>query len=242
MALALESGVSPRHMSFVETGRSIPSRDLVLRLATVLDIPGREVNVLLERSGHSRHFPESRFDEPRLEHVRGVLRFILDRHEPNGALVFDRHWQTLMCNDGYRRIVSHFIADPSLPDPVRQNVLLSTFHPGGIRPFVANWTVVAPALVARVRREVHAAPSDLRLAELLDEIESFGPIPTATPLVEHQLLLPVHLRRGDLDIRLFTVMTTIGSAVDIALQDLRIETFFPADKASQERLESLLET
>ena len=143
MALALEVGISPRHMSFVETGRSKPSRSLVVRLAAFLDIPSREENALLERTGYARRFVESELSDPDLSQVRKVLRFLLDRHEPNSALVVDRRWNIVMSNEAHQSAVRFFTQGRDIPIDVQQNLLRPTFHPEGMRPSIVNWHVVA---------------------------------------------------------------------------------------------------
>lgn len=244
MALALEAGVSPRHMSFVETGRSRPSRDLLIRLAACLEIPSREENALLELTGYARRYGESDLSDPDLAQVRKVLRFLLDRHEPNSALVFDGHWNILMSNEAHRSSTSFFLEGRDVPAVIRENLLRLTFHPEALRRHIVNWHVVGPALLRRVERESAQAPSDRRLAALLEEMRGYGPVPRLLPeaVAAHQLLLPVHLRKGRIDLKLFSVLSTIGSAIDVALQELRVESFFPADAASEEQLRQLRST
>ncbi len=241
MALALEVGVSARHMSFVETGRSKPSRDLVLRLATLLEIPSREENSLLERTGYARRHRESELSDPDLGQVRKVLRFLLDRHEPNSALVVDRHWNIVMSNEAHRSTVRFFTHGRDVPIEVQENLLRLTFHPEGMRPYIVNWHVVGPTLLARVERESASAPSDDRLADLIHEVRQYSPVPPLElgPDIADQLLLPLQLRKGDVDLKLFSVLSTIGSAIDLVLQELMIETFFPADRATEDQLAEL---
>lgn len=234
MTLALDVGVSARHMSFVETGRSNPGRDLVIRLADRLDIPAREENALLEAAGYARRHRRSRLDAPDLERVREVLAFLLERHEPNSALVFDGGWDIVMSNDAHRRAVDYLVGDQELPEEVRGNLLRLTFHPRALRRRIVNWQVVGPVLLDRVERELADAPTDERLRRLLDEVRSYGPIPSSLPAdaAPAGVLLPIHLRKDDVDLRLFSVLSTIGTAIDVTLQELRIETFFPADERS----------
>ena len=242
MDLALAAGISARHMSFIETGRSRPGAETLGRLATALEIPGREENVLFDAAGYARRHRPTEFHGPELEHVRSVLRFILDRHVPNSALVFDRDWEIVMANSVHHRLVE-FLTDGRALDPAIQgNLLRLTFHPSGLRPHIANWDAVGPTLLKRVQREVDEAPSAMGLAALLDEVASYAPMPRprASEGIPHDLLLPVHLRKGPLDIQLFSVLSTIGSAIDLTLQELRIESFFPADVESERALKVLL--
>ncbi len=236
MALALDVDVSPRHMSFVETGRSRPSRDLVLRIAERLAIPAREENALLEAAGHARRYRESRLDDTDLRQVRDVLRFLLDRHEPNSALVFDGRWDIVMANQAHHRARDFFLGDEELPPEVRDNLLRLTFHPRGLRPWIVNWHVVGPVLVRRVERELAEAPSRRELRQVRDEVLGYGPVAAHVPrdAAPAGVLLPVHLRKGEVDLRLFSVLSSIGTALDVTLQELRVESFFPADAASAE--------
>ncbi|MEM7415671.1 MAG: helix-turn-helix transcriptional regulator [Gemmatimonadota bacterium] len=234
MALALDVGVSARHMSFVETGRSRPSRDLVIRLAQALQIPSREENALLERSGYARRHAETDLGAPEMTQVRKTLRFLLDRHEPNSALVFDRHWNIVMSNRAHRSTLAFLTDGRSLPEDIEQNLIRLTFHPEGLRPFIANWGVVGPALLMRLSRESAAAPSDEGLADLIEEVARYAPMPAArSPELGNAPLLPIHFRKDGVELRLFSVLSTIGSAIDVGLQELMIETFFPADATSE---------
>ena len=243
MDLALEADISPRHMSFVETGRSRASRKLLIRLAASLGIPSREENVLLEAAGYARRISESHLSDPDMAQVRKVLRFLLDRHEPNSALVFDRHWNIVMSNNGHRATLEFFLAGRDVPAEVRGNLLRLTYHPTGLRPHIANWDVVGPTLLARVEQESADAPSDFGLASILEEIRTYGPVPQAEPeaLGRHRLLLPVRLRRDRVDVRLISVLSTIGAAMDLTVMELRIESFFPSDEESERQMTALRE-
>ena len=241
MALALDVSVSPRHMSFVETGRSRASRPVLLRIAERLEIPGREENAILEAAGHARRHRERDLSDPDLEQVTRVLRFMLDRHEPNSALVFDRHWNIVMSNQAHRASRDFFLSESDVPESVRDNLLRLTFHPDALRRQIANFDVVGPVLLMRVERELAEAPSDRRLEDLIEEVRSYGPVPSLNPRedVPAGLLLPIRLRKGPVDVRLFSVISTIGAAIDVTLQELRLESFFPADAASEATLAAM---
>lgn len=234
MSLALDVGVSPRHMSFVETGRSMPSRQLLIRIAERLAVPAREENELLEAAGHARRHRQSRLGDSGMQQVRSVLRFLLDRHEPNSALVFDGEWNVVMANQAHHRALEFFLGDEDLPAEIGTNLLRLTFHPSALRRWIVNWQVVGPVLLRRVERELEEAPSRIGLRRLLDEVRDYGPVATSLPrdAAPAGVLLPVHLRKGPVDIRLFSILSTVGTALDITLQELRIESFFPADEES----------
>lgn len=244
MELALEIGVSSRHMSFVETGRSRPGRQVVEGVAEALGLPLREENALLEAAGYARRYPETDLDAPELEEVREVFRFLLDRHEPNSALVFDGAWDIVMSNRVHDRLVARLLGagEDAVPGEVTSNLLRLTFHPDGLRPFIANWSMVGPVLMARVEAEARDAPSHRRLARTLEEVRSYGPVPPLPPNEELDRLpfLPVHLRAPGLNVRLMSIISTLGTARDVTLQELRMESFFPADEASERALRAAL--
>jgi len=229
-------------MSFIETGRSLPGREILGRLASELEIPGREENALFESAGFARRHRPTDFEGPELRHVRSVLQFILDRHAPNSALVFDRNWEIVMANSVHNSLVELLTDGRELGSGIRDNLLRLTFHPRGLRPHIVNWEIVGPTLLKRVEREVMDAPSATGLAALLDEVASYGPMPRRRDPagIPPDLLLPVHIRKGPLDVRLFSVLSTIGTAVDLTLQELRIESFFPADAESERVLATVL--
>ena len=234
MRLALDAGISPRHMSFVETGRSRPSRDVVERVARALDVPLREENVLLESAGYARRYSESRLDDRELEHVRSVFRFLLDQHEPYSALVIDQSWDIVMSNQAHQASVAFFLEGSAPPEPVASNLLHLVFHPLGLRRCIANFDVVGPVLLRRAELELSENPSADGLGAAIEAVRGYGPIPPWRPRMgaPSGVLLPVHLRRGDTEIRLFSVLGSIGTPTQVTLQELRIETFFPADDAS----------
>lgn len=241
MALAFDVGISPRHLSFVETGRARPSPEVVMRIAARLGVPRGEENALLEAAGHARRHPHRPLSSDELAHVRNALGFVLRRMEPHGAVVFDGVWDIVMANEAHVRSRDFFLGGRGVPDEVRNNLLRLTFHPDGLRPFISNWDVVAPVLLDRVERELAEAPTNTRLRELLAEARSFGPVPERPPTDDQPtgVVLAVHLRRGDLEVRVFSLVSTLGSAIDVTAQELRMESFFPADAESEAALARL---
>lgn len=228
--LALRAGFSARHVSFIETGRSQPSRHALLILAEALEVPLRERNQLLAAGGYADAYRETGLDAEEMAPIRSMLRFILDRHAPYAAIVLDRHSTCVMGNAAADRLVE-LIVDPSLVTP-HANHLRLAFHPLGGRRFIVNWDEVARHLLARAERELTGS-DDRQAASLLAELRGYaGTLPRgATPLAG-DLLLPIHIRRGDVELRLFSAIMTLGTPRDVTLQELRIETFFPADAAS----------
>jgi transcriptional regulator with XRE-family HTH domain len=239
--LALRSGLSARHLSFIETGRTQPSRQALLTLAEALEIPLRDRNGLLEAGGYARVYRQTELDAEEMRHVREILRFILDRHEPYGALVLDRWWNVLMSNGAARRSLPAF-TDASLWTPAPVNLLRLVLHPLGLRRFIVNWEEVSRHLVLRAHREL-GGPADEPGAALLDELHRYPGVPPYPPLPSASnsvdLVLPVHLRRDGVDIRTFSTIMTLGTPQDVTLQELRLETFFPADEASDAVLRAM---
>jgi transcriptional regulator with XRE-family HTH domain len=241
--LALRSGLSARHLSFIETGRTRPSRQALLTIGDALDMPLRERNHLLETGGYAWVYRQTPLDADEMRHVRSLLRFILDRHEPYGAVVIDRHWDVIMSNDAASRSL-HAFSDPTLWAIEPVNLLRLVFHPLGIRRFIVNWPDVARALTARAHRELGGDGEDEPGARLLAELDRYldraerPSTPPATSVMS-DLVLPVHLRKDDVDIRTFSTIMTLGTPRDITLQELRVETFFPADEASDLALRAM---
>ena len=232
--LASRAGFSARHVSFIETGRSRPSREAMLALGEVLDLPFRERNRMLEAAGFARIFHETPLSADEMSHMRGMLQFILDRHLPYAAIALDRHWNCLLSN----RAASQFFATLVSPDLIAPptNVLRLTFHPEGSRRWIVNWPEVQRHLLSRAELQLGFAEDPIGAA-LLTEIRSY--VSTSAGTTSHaaprpgDLLLPLHIRMGDLDLRLFSAIMTLCSPQDVTLQELRIETFFPADKHSE---------
>jgi len=232
--LASRAGFSARHVSFIETGRAQPSREAVLALGEVLDLPLRERNRLLESAGFAHIFRETPLSADELTHMRGMLQFILDRHLPYAAVVLDRHWDLLLGNHAAGRFF------PTLVSPAlsawNHNILRATFHPEGTRRWIVNWPEVEHHLLSRAELEFSSADDHVGSA-LLAEIRGYADVSTVVD--SHpaprpgDLLLPIHIRKGDLNLRLFSAIMTLCRPQDVTLQELRIETFFPADQESE---------
>jgi transcriptional regulator with XRE-family HTH domain len=233
LTVALEAGVSPRHVSFVESGRSTPSRAMVLTLAGALDVPLRERNTLLTAAGYAPMFPEGGLESPELAQVRRALERLLDHQEPYPAVVLDRQWNIVQTNRAAPRLFGHFVDLDSLPQPL--NLLRSIFDPGGLRPWIANWDVVSATLVQRVFREAVAGIPDRRTVALLEELRSYPGPAASRPLAPASSLPfhPVEFEKGDLRLAFFSMVTTVGAPFDITAQELRIEAFFPADAVTE---------
>jgi transcriptional regulator with XRE-family HTH domain len=227
-ALALEADVSPRHVSFVETGRAQPSREMVLQLATALRIPLRERNALLLAAGYAPMYRESQLDAPELRAVRDALDAILAKQEPYPAVVMNRRWDILMTNNAATGSFSFLMGDRPMPAPA--NVVRLMFDPAGLRPTVANWEEVAEALVARVYREAVGGVPDDATSALLRDVLAMPGVPRANPSVSPLVpVIPIGFAKDGKRFTFFSAVTTLGTPQDVTLQEVRIESFFPLD-------------
>lgn len=221
-------------MSFVETGRSAPSREMVLRLAVALDVPLRDRNGLLVAAGFAPIYPEHDLEHPAIELVMAALERVLEQHDPYPAVVIDRRWDVVRVNTGAAHLFADLCAPEPVPDPA--NVLRLMLEPGPVRSAVENWNEVAPSLLERARREAVGGVMDLKTADLVDGLRTgpdaavFAAAPRSiAPLVP---VIDVHFAHGDATLRWFSIVSTIGTPVDITAQELRLEAFFPADEAT----------
>jgi transcriptional regulator with XRE-family HTH domain len=237
LELAAAASTTPRYMSFVETGRAQASRDMVLRLAAALDVPLRDRNGLLLAAGFAPIYPEHDFEHPAIERVMAALDRVLDQHAPYPAVVMDRRWDVVRVNAGAARLFTHLCAPEPLPDPA--NVLRLMLEPGPVRAAVRNWDEVAPALLERARREAVGGVMDLTTAELVERLRTgadaavFAAAPRSiAPLVP---VVDVQFAYGDDTLRWFSVISTIGTPVDVTAQELRLEAFFPSDDETAAR-------
>lgn len=237
LALAVEAGISTRHLSFVETGRSAPSRDMVLTLAEHLDLPLRDRNALLRAAGYAAVFRETPLEAEAMKEVRRALSHLLEASQPNPSLVVNRRYDILLANRAAVEFFSFFA--PNWKG--KNNLAQLIFAEQGLKPAIADWPAAAAYLVKRLRAELGegADAHDLELLALVNTVEAElvkrgGSARPATPL--ENVLIPVTLRRGDAEANIFTAITTLGTPVDITLQELRIETFFPVDEPSRKLL------
>ncbi len=237
LALAGQSGVSARHLSFLETGRSQASREMVLLLGAALELPLRERNLLLEAAGFAPHFCESELGAPQLAAVRKVLDWILAGCEPNGAAVLDRSRNVLVHNAGWRNQLSFLVDLRRISGTRPPNTLRILFHPAGLRTVLVNWPEVARAQLSRLYREMRGLGDDPVLRALYGELVSYPevseewryPEPDRPELV----VLPLHVRAKGIEVRIFSTITRIGAPRDVTLQELQVEAFAPADDESE---------
>jgi transcriptional regulator with XRE-family HTH domain len=238
--LACDAEISTKHLSFLETGRSQPSRDMVLHLAEQLEVPLRDRDLLLVAAGYAPVFPERPLADPALDQARRAVDLVLKGHEPYPALAVDRHWVLLAANDAMRRLVAG--ADPALLRPPI-NVLRLSLHPAGMAPRIANLAEWRAHLLSRLRRQIELS-ADPALMRLLNEVGDYprpeGGAP-AKPAADHTVVVPMQLvtERGILSF--FSTTTVFGTPVDITLSELALEAFYPADAATAVALRGLAE-
>jgi transcriptional regulator with XRE-family HTH domain len=237
--LAHEAEISTRHLSFVETGRSVPSREMVLRLAERLDVPLRERNAMLVAAGYAPMYRERPLDDPALAAARQAVELILKSHEPYPALAVDRHWNLLAGNAMLPHLMTGI--DPSLLKPP-VNVLRLSLHPLGLAPRIVNLLQWRNHLFERLRQQVHAT-GDAGLAALFEELRGY-PLPEGVQdtHLEGELLgvaMPFQFRTKLGVLSFISTITVFGTPVDVTLQELALETFFPADAVTAEALRQL---
>ena len=243
--LALAANVSQRHLSWLETGRSKPSRGMVVRLSEALDMPLRERNLLLQAAGFAHLYAETTLEEPAMRVVNEAIRSILDHHDPMPALVVDRFWNIRMTNRGADVMLS-ITGDPealwqAVGDDGQRNLARLTVHPAGLRQYIRNWEQAAPPFVHRLRREAQAAGDPelqafvMELVELAGAVEFPGDEPDyLTPV------LPLEISAHGLDLSLFSVFSSFGTPQDVTVEELRIEAFYPSDETTRQLFNSLV--
>jgi transcriptional regulator with XRE-family HTH domain len=234
--LAHQAEVSTRHLSFIETGRAKPSRQMVLVLSSALEVPLRERNSLLLAAGYAPAYRETALDAPEMADVRLALQMILRQHDPFGAVVVNRRWDVVMASEAWTGFVNDLsggtctTAGLTVIAPPRPNLMRLLFAPGGLRSAIRNWEEVARASLVRARRDaagdpvaegiVRSALAEGGVPEMWDDADLVTP---------QSLLIPVEIEMRGHTIRLLSTISTLGTAQDITLQELHIESFHPAD-------------
>lgn len=232
--LSFDSGISQKHISFVESGRSTPSRQTLLDLAQALEIPLREQNTLLLAAGYAPVYSQDPLDAPVMTSIAKALRRMLRQHEPFPAIVMDRYWNVLMTNEASPRFFNCFIDMNAREEP--RNLLHLMFDPEGMRPFIANWKDTARSLLARVHREALGHVIDAETRRLLDELSKYPDVAPEwrTPASgEVMPVIPLSFRKGAVTLNYFSMITTVGAPQTIAAQELRLESMFPADEHTE---------
>ena len=233
LQLAIQAEISPRHLSFVETGRSRPTPEMIVKLTEHLDVPLRERNELLLAGGYAPRYPQHGLDAPELASVRAALRSVLAAHEPNPAVVINRWWELLDANATIS-LFTEGCAPELLEPPV--NVLRLSLHPQGLAPRIANLDQWRAHLLEQVRRRKDQT-GDPRLEQLHTELTGYpgglAPVPPTS------VVLPMRLRTDDSELSFFSISATVETAADVTIEELVIESFYPADAATADRLREL---
>lgn len=236
--LALAANVSQRHLSWLETGKSKPSREMVVRLAEAMAVPLRERNVMLRAAGFTPAYRETAIDEPVMAPVLDALERMLSHHEPLPAVVVDRAWNVVRRNEAAALLLGIGGEPEAMLEAIGCgdvfNLALATLHPRGLRPFIANWDEAAPAFVRRLQQEALSS-GDIELQARFAEYIAIADVPDTTEPVTGGLLpvLPLEIRMGDLELSLFSVIATFGTPQDVTTDELRIEAFYPTDDATR---------
>jgi transcriptional regulator with XRE-family HTH domain len=242
LELALDADISTRHLSCVETGRARPSREMVVRLAEALKVPLRERNALLLAAGYAPLYRDTGLDAPELDVARRAVELFIAQLEPYPVLVMDRYWNIVRMNAGAKRILDLF---PSCESVTPLNGPRLVFHPKGLRPVIENWEVIAAHIIRRVHREAADNPSDEMMKRFLEELLSYAEVPNRWRMLDLDgtppLFLTLNYKWKNSTLRWFSTLTTLGTPLDVALQELRIETLFAADEATRNAVNRLAE-
>jgi transcriptional regulator with XRE-family HTH domain len=235
--LSLDAGVSQRHVSFVEIGRSLPSRQMLLDLAQALDMPLRDRNSLLLAGGYAPIYADGDWNAPEMAAITRALERMLRQHEPFPALVMDRYWNVLMTNRAAPRFFGRFTDLSARPNP--RNMLDLIFDPRGMRPFIANWPAVAESLIQRVTRESVGRVLDDKTRELLARLLSYPDVepgwqsPAGMGEAAVLPVIPMDFVKDGQVLRYFSMVSTVGTPRAVAAQELRLECMFPADDETE---------
>jgi transcriptional regulator with XRE-family HTH domain len=231
LALAGRAGISQRHLSFLELGRAAPSREMVQRLASALDLPLRQHNALLVAAGFAPVWRQSDLAAPELAAIAEAIERMLAQQEPYPAVAVDRHWNLVKANGGAVKLVT-FLVGP-LPEGAAVNLADALVAPDGLRPFLVNWAEVVRHFIRSVEADA-AADGDPKTADLLQRLLAYEGVRKALNGAAGAQpagpVLPMHFRKNGITLRLFTTIATLGTPQDITLQELRLESFFPADE------------
>jgi transcriptional regulator with XRE-family HTH domain len=235
LQLALTADCSQRHISFLELGRTKPSREMVLRLAAALDVPLRHSNDLLLAAGYAPMWAETELGAQALAPIRDALDYMLNQQEPFPAVVVDRCWNVLRANKGALAMVE-FLVGPVTPG-LALNLADALVAPGVLRPFLTNWAEIVRYFLRSVEADA-AADGNAATAALLARLLAYDGVRSAMlpaePLAPDGPVLPMQFQKGTTTLRLFTTIATLGTPRDITLQELRIESFFPMDDGTRD--------
>jgi len=243
--LSLDTGVSQRHLSFIESGRSIPSRQTLLDLAQALEVPLRERNNLLLAAGYAPVYPEGAWDSAEMQGINRALQRMLRQHEPFPAVVMDRYWNVLMTNEAMPRFFNRFIDLSARKGP--RNMLHLIFDPHGMRPFLADWETAAPSLIQRVYRESIGRVIDEKTVELLDALLAYPGVqaewrhPKVSSIAPATPVIPLSFLKDGRTLNYFSMVATVGTPQTVTAQELRLECLFPVDDDTESHHLAMME-
>lgn len=240
--LALEANISSKHVSFLETGRNQPSRQMIIRLSNAMDIPLRDRNLMLTAAGFANAYTETALGTSEVSQVDDALDRIMCKHEPYPVIIVDGNWTVVRQNRGGAKLARLFLGS----EPVQaQNAFDILFSESGLQPFVQNWESLSSVLLLRLFRETLAASDNSRKLDLFRRIEAMPTTPKNWRQLASRLpfgpTIDLSLRKGDLEASFFTTVTTFGTPQDVTLQELRIESYFPSDESTRKLCESWLD-
>ena len=242
LGLALEAEISTRHLSFLESGRAQPSREMVLLLSRVLERPLRGRNEMPTAAGFAPVYRETGLDAPEMAQVKQALGFMLRQQEPCPAMVLDRHWNILMTNDAMGRVMGLFLDPKAAASLGPANAMRLSYHPQGLRPYIVNWEATAAAFIQWLHRDF-LRTGDAETKQLLDELLAYPDVPHQWQALDLDAstapFLAIELKKGDVRFSFFTLLASLGTPYDITLHELRIECFFAADAATDAALRRL---
>jgi transcriptional regulator with XRE-family HTH domain len=234
LELALDTGISQKHVSFVETGRSTPSRQMIIDIADALQIPLRERNAIFLAAGYAPVYRDEPLDAPSMQSIDRAVGRMLRQHEPFPAIVMDRYWNVIDTNRSAPAFFNRFIDLSLRPKP--RNLLHLMFDPEGMQPFLMNWEETARSLLSRVRREAIGHVSDEGTQMLITELMAYPDVPQdlhSGSVSDALPMIPLRFRTERHSLSLFSMITTVGTPQTVAAEEMRIETMFPADEESE---------
>jgi transcriptional regulator with XRE-family HTH domain len=232
--LAVATQTTQRHLSFMESGRATPSREMVLRLAATMGLSLRQQNALMLAAGYAPIWRERELSAPDLAVVNSALDYMLAQHEPYPAFVIDRCWNLLRANAGAVNLTEFLTGTVPATSPSEPiNLAVALLAPDGLRPFIVNWHEVAHHFIRGVRADTHA-DGMTETADLLNRLLALPDVPAVSELMTpdegQSPVLPIHFQRDGTSLRLFTTIATLGTPRDVTLEEIRIEFFFPMDE------------
>jgi transcriptional regulator with XRE-family HTH domain len=232
--ISVDTGISQRQISFIESGRSVPSRSTLLGIAQALEVPLRERNALLLAAGYAPQYSDAAWNSSEMKSVNKALERMIAHHEPYPAMVMDRYWNVLLTNAAAPRFFNCFIDLDKRPAP--RNMLHLVFDPQGMRPFMANWEALAKSLLQRVYREAVGHSADQKTKDLVTDLLAYPDVRAqwrAHEALSALPMIPMSFVKDGAILNYFSLVTTVGTPQTIAAQELRVECLYPADEATE---------